>query len=408
MLVRYELSKILRRKSTWLVMSVSLIITALLFSLPIFQYQYYTEDGVVCGLEGIRKEKEQYISLERPLTDSYIQGIISEIQTLFEDEEQLGFDGSKEILIGDAYWKSIAPREALLNLIAKNYAEPNQSADYTALADLDISEIADFYQARTEKIEKILNDSGNALSEEEKSYWRKLYNQSDVPWQYGYYEGWKTIISSFELLIFAILSVCITIAPVFAGEYQSGMDVLLHSAKFGRTKLPAVKMIAAYLFATFAFTLHVLLAFMLPLTAFGIDGWNLPIQIANTVIPYPLTFLQAVLVNLGVVYLLMFAMTALTLFLSSQMKNPHLVLGVIVAVLFIPMFLSPNGSTGTYNLILFLLPYRSIIAELSKYISYSFGNCIMDVWAMRAILYALLNIIFLLCTKRGLKRRQTM
>ena len=98
----------------------------------------------------------------------------------------------------------------------------------------------------------------------------------DTPLQYGYYEGWEVIISSFELLMFALLAICIVVAPVFSGEYQEG---------------------------TAAFILHVVVACGLPLAAFGADGWNLPLQIANTTIPYPLTFLQAVLINLGIIYL---------------------------------------------------------------------------------------------------------
>jgi hypothetical protein len=36
------------------------------------------------------------------------------------------------------------------------------------------------------------------------------------------------------------------------------------------------------------------------------------------------------------------------------MKSPYFVLIVLVPVLFIPMLLSPNGTAGAYNLMLFL------------------------------------------------------
>ena len=75
------------------------------------------------------------------------------------------------------------------------------------------------------------------------------------------------------------------------------------------------------------------------------------------------------------------------------MKSPYLVLIVLVPVLFIPLFLSPNGTTGAYNLILFLLPYRSTMPELWKYVTYQIGGLVLDVFSMRAILYALLTAI---------------
>lgn len=206
--------------------------------------------------------------------------------------------------------------------------------------------------------------------------------------------------------MFALLAVCIVIAPVFSGEYQAGTDAVILSAKYGKTKLTTAKIIASYLFGGLSFTLHVVVALGLPLAAFGFDGWDLPLQIANTTIPYPFTFLQAALVNLGVVYLVMFAMIGLTLLLSAKMKSPYLVLIVLVPVLFIPLFLSPNGTTGIYNLTLFLLPYRSTMPEVGKYISYQFGGLVLDAFTVRAILYALLTAAMLPLARLGFKKHQ--
>ena len=120
----------------------------------------------------------------------------------------------------------------------------------------------------------------------------------------------------------------------------------------------------------------------------------------------PFTFLQAVLVNLGVVYLVLSAMTGLTLLLSSKMKSPYFVLIVLVPVLFIPMFLSPNGTAGIYNLILFLLPYRSAMPELGKYLSYQFSGIVADAFTMRAILYTVLTVIMLPLARLGFQKHQ--
>lgn len=185
-----------------------------------------------------------------------------------------------------------------------------------------------------------------------------MADKADTPLQYGYYGGWEIIINSFELLMFALLAVCIVVAPVFSGEYQSGTDAVILSAKYGKTKLTTAKIAASFLFGTAAFILHILVAFVLPLAAFGIDGYDLPVQIANTAIPYPFTFLQAVLINIGIIYLVLLAMIGLTLMLSAKMKGPYFVLIILVPVLFIPMFLTPNGTTGAYNLTLFLFPYK--------------------------------------------------
>lgn len=208
--------------------------------------------------------------------------------------------------------------------------------------------------------------------------------------------------------MFALLAICIVVAPVFSGEYQAGTDAVILSAKYGRTKLTTTKITASLLFGTAAFMLHIVVAHELPLAAFGIDGWNLPLQIANTTIPYPFTFLQAVLINIGIIYLVFLAMISLTLFLSAKMKSPYLVLIILVPILFIPMFLTPNGTTGAYNLILFLLPYRSIIPEFGKYISYQFGDMVLDTLTIRAILYTFLTVSMLPLARLGFKKHSVL
>ena len=213
-------------------------------------------------------------------------------------------------------------------------------------------------------------------------------------------------MSSFELLVFAILSICIAVAPVFCGEYQAGTDAVVLAGRFGKTKLITANIAASFLFGLLAFLLHVVVACGLPLMAFGADGWNLPVQIANTTIPYPFTFLQAALVSIGVIYLILFAMISFTLLLSSKMKTPYLVIIVLVPVLFFPIFLTPNGTTGTYNLTLFLLPYRAAMSDIGKYISYQFGNLVLDAFSMRAILYAMLTVIMIPFAKRGFQKHQ--
>lgn len=407
MLVKYEFLKILRRKSTIIVMAVSLIVTAFLFGLPIIQYQTYNQDGVIKGSDGISFRKEQSEAFSVLLTDEYIAQTVQDYQQLCENPDNIGFDGAEKFLIGDAYWNFVAPQEKLLSVISNNYEAPGTTTGYNnKLPDLDVTNGANFYRARDAKIEALLNTPAREMSDAQKDYWRDMNSGVETPFQYGYYEGWEIIISSFELVMFALLAVCIVLAPVFSGEYQAGTDAVILSAKYGKTKLITAKIVASLLFGLLAFTIHIVVAFGLPLTAFGTDGWNLPLQIANTTIPYPFTFMQATFINLGVIYLILTAMIALTLLLSSKMKSPYLVLTVIVPVLFIPMFLSPNGATGVYNLTLFLLPYNSTSLEIGKYVSYQFGNLVLDVHLVRAVLYAALTAAMLPLARLGFKRHQ--
>lgn len=405
-LIKYEFLKILRRKSTLIVMAVSLIVTAFLFGLPIMQFQTYDHDAAIKGFDGIAHQKAQFAEISVPLTDEYVAETIREVQRLFENPNNIGYDGNEEFLIGDAYWDSIAPREGLLNLIARNYVKPGEYAGYNSLPELDISNGVNFYEARADKMETLLNDPARKLTAEQKAYWQNMNSKVEVPLQYGYFEGWDILFTCWEMFMFALLAVCVAIAPVFCGEYQAGTDAVILSGKYGKTKLTTAKIIASLLFGLLAFTLHIIVACGLLFTAFGIDGWNLPLQINGMTVPYPLTFLQASLINFGVIYLILLAMIGLTLLLSAKMKSPYLVLAVLVPVLFVPMFLTPTGTAGVYNLFLFLLPYRSTMPEIGNFISYQFGGLVLDLFSVRMIWYAVLALIFLPLSKLAFKKHQ--
>ena len=157
MLIRYEFLKILRRKSTFVIMAISLILTAFLFGLPIIQYQTYNQDGVIKGAEGIAYAKEQASAFSVALTDEYIAETIRTYQQLFDDPDNVGYDGNEKFLIGDAYWNFVAPRTKLLNTIAGNYDSPGENSGYNKLPDLDMTDGADFYRTRDTKIEMLLN-----------------------------------------------------------------------------------------------------------------------------------------------------------------------------------------------------------------------------------------------------------
>jgi len=96
MLVKYEFLKILRKKSTIIVMAISLLLTAFLFGLPILQFQTYNQDGVIKGFDGIAYEKEQYKDLSVPITDEYVAKTITEYQKLFENPDNVGYDGNEK------------------------------------------------------------------------------------------------------------------------------------------------------------------------------------------------------------------------------------------------------------------------------------------------------------------------
>lgn len=404
-LIKYEFLKIAKKRSTLTVMFVSLIITAFLFGLPILQFQTYDKDVLMKGMDGIRYERFIKDGIDVTLTDEYAESVIDEVNMLFEDPENVANDGSESFLIGDAYWEHIAPREDLINTIASAYTGPGEYAGYNSIPELTDSGAKGFNEARRDKLNAIIGSPSIGLSAVQKEYWLSMTDETGVI-QYGYHKGWEIIHTNFELLIFAVLACCITIAPVFAGEYQTGTDAVILAGKYGKTKLITAKITASMLFGVMAFLVHLIVAFGIPLAFFGTDGWDLPLQVLGLTIPYPWTISEAVLRNTAVILLVLIAMLALTLFLSAKMKSPFPVLAVLIPVLIVPMFFTPSGSSGLFNQILFLLPYRSMVPEIGKYISYQFGGFVAGLLEVRAVFYVILALIFIPLCRRAFKKHQ--
>ncbi len=161
-------------------MTASLLLTAFLFGLPIIQYQTYNQDGVIQGAQGIAYVKKQY-AMSVPLSEEYIAESIGEVQQLFADSQNVGYDGNERFLIGDAYWNHIAPREKMLNMIAKTYDSPQENSGYQKLAELEAAEYNNFYQAMEDKMQALRNTPSRGVSDAQKAYWSNMGDKIKVP-----------------------------------------------------------------------------------------------------------------------------------------------------------------------------------------------------------------------------------
>ena len=83
-------------------------------------------------------------------------------------------------------------------MIATNFAEPNVTVGYNNLLSVDTSGGADFYQARQDKIESIVNAPSRELSETAKEYWLNMNSKVETPLQYGYCTGKNGILQFCE------------------------------------------------------------------------------------------------------------------------------------------------------------------------------------------------------------------
>ena len=311
--------------------------------------------------------------------------------------ETYGRENAAEL--NDPYWKT------LLEPWHVDGQEPVQTA-----ARVTPEMAADWYGAVAQMTQNALDDGQGGrweYSEAEREYWTAKQGSVPEPMEYGYTGGWENIINCFAFLVFAILAVCVTLAPTFSFEYQSGSDAVVLATKHGRTRLVAAKILAALAYATAYFSLCAAIIAGVSLAFYGADGFWLPVQNISLSSPYPLTAGQAALVSIGLMYAACVGFACLTLALSSRTRSTLSVF-VVDAVLVLLTGLLPSAGVGILEraLALFPLNFSNVTMLFSALESYPVGPLAVDLVGMVAAVYVLLAIAAVPAAAASFRRHQ--
>lgn len=400
-LTKLELIKLCRNKITILVTLFCLLTTAIIFSLPFLQYKIWDENGIMLTRgEAVSYRKDTYKNtLSGTLTEERIERDMNEYQAMRSDPANLITQRGGEVSFTDEiYFHYFAPRESYLNMIGNAYS--NNAYGASNIISVNLEQGANFYKTRQKTIVELINNN-DELSEQEKLYWEEKSLSVEYPFVYGYVLGWAKFGDTADMLIICILGICIAVAPIFASEYQAGTDAIILSTRYGKTKIIAAKILAAFLFGTIIFAANALIALLLPLLTFGTEGGNLPIQIAYISSPYNISFMQADLLSILIAYIVLIGLISISLLLSAKMKTPFAVLIIDILIIFIPMFFSLSKNTAW-------LPAMATqgVSLHSYYISYQIGGIVINIFRMLVLVYFIITTVSLPLAGQFFKKHQ--
>lgn len=176
----------------------------------------------------------------------------------------------------------------------------------------------------------------------------------------GYTYGWLNT-SENMVMIFIVLSLAIVImaAPVFSGEY-GGVDNIILTSKYGRTKCAAAKIIgsilAALIVTAAVSAINLIYAFML----YGSSGLDCSILFAPSgfvegYIPFNITCGTLLKYQILLAFTSAVSITGVTLVLSAVCKNQMAALVASAAIYLFPVML-PVAETSPLFRIITLLP----------------------------------------------------
>ncbi len=256
---------------------------------------------------------------------------------------------------------------------------------------------ADWYGTAAELTQQTLDDGQGGMWEygqAERAYWTELRAGVPEPITYGYSGGWDNVVNCAAFLVFAILAVCVTLAPTFSFEYSSGADAVVLATRRGRSSLVAAKVVAGLAYATAYFALCAGIIVGVSLVFYGADGFGLSVQSMALSSPYPLTAGQAALVLVGLMYVACLGFACLTLAVSSRTRSTLSVFLADVALVLVTG-LVPSAGVGALERVLALFPinFANFSVLFSALESYPLGPVVLDLIGMVLLVYAVLALV---------------
>ena len=251
-----------------------------------------------------------------------------------------------------------------------------------------------FYDAIEEKVQATLDDGQEGswvYSDAERAFWTNKQQQVTEPLSYGYAGGWENIMDCIAFAAFAMIAVCVGLAPMFAGEYRERTDSVLLASRYGRTKLIGAKLAASFVFATAVFAVCAGIICGVSLGAYGAGGGGLPVQVMALSSPYALTMAQCAGIMVGLAYLITLGFAALTLLLSSVLRSVLSIFAIDVALVLLTGMV-PTGGLGILTHLVVLFPTSGLVASTMfwRYMSYPLGGLVLDQPAMMALVYGVM------------------
>lgn len=206
----------------------------------------------------------------------------------------------------------------------------------------------------------------------------------------GYVDGWlstsRNMVKTFVALALAVI---VMIAPVFSGEYE-GVDNIILTSKYGKTKCAAAKVIAGILAALLATALAAALDLILALIFYGTEGLDCsilfaPVDYVEAFVPFNISCGTLLRYQILLAFTGTLSVTGITLFLSAVSKNQMVALAAATTVFLFPVLLPVTEENPLFRWI-GLLPVYHVLAVSLLSVEQMGNGMLYAIWAVPAAL----------------------
>lgn len=206
----------------------------------------------------------------------------------------------------------------------------------------------------------------------------------------GYVDGWLSTSKNMVRFFIALaLAVIIMLAPIFSGEYE-GVDNIILTSKYGKTKCATAKVAAGILTAILTTALVAAFNLLLALIFYGTEGLDCSILFAPSdyvegFIPFNITCGTLLKYQILLAFTCTLSVTGITLFLSAISKNQIVALVAAIAIFLFPVLLPITEANPLFRLVGLLPIYHALAISLLSVEQMSNGM-LYAIWAIPAAL----------------------
>ena len=347
-MIKYEWKKIWKSRLAQLsIIGCGLFLVFCVWS-SIMQISATNEKGEnFSGMSAVEVMKNTQQKIE--LTQAKVDEIVRQYLKYTSDPNTNSESETYHYLSEEVYRTFYLPNRDLLSLITNVYREPGSGSSMREVLEENVGK--DFREAQIKRDNTYidLKKEQGRLTSGEANYWKEKTGNLQE-YQYGYHKGWSMILDTLTWPVLIMMIICIGIAPIFAGEYQSKCDSLILCMKYGKSKLIFAKTVSGWLYATCVYWGITLVYSSVYMIFLGTQGADLPIQLKYPAmsVGYNLTMGEAVGIALLLGYFFTLGIMGITLFMSALLKNTYAVIIIAFLLIIIPTFLSPD--TGGYSI----------------------------------------------------------
>ena len=350
-----EVKRVLKTRTTWILLVLSLLLTLLLAYIPTtFHSYHWTEaDGqkkALKGMELIQYKKDSAEQFSGDVTVEHVRQALEEYQRCLRE---YGVNETYD-LPRDVYVKRILPLEGILHGLPELFADSNTGL-VPSLMDIAPQQVEEYYTRCNSRLDSLMSMQMYHPSAQQNA--EEAYSRVERP--YILYPGYDSDALDYQILLSILVMIfcCVICAPIFTSDYQTGADDILRCTKYGSHHLAIVKILSALCISFVTFTICTAAYILISDTLFGWETTKTSLQMLYSIItlePGNIGRLQVVTVLRSVLPLL--ATISLILFISTKARNNAVSMALSFLICMLPNFLSGflTGNLGSW--ILYAIP----------------------------------------------------